>query len=131
MDQYDTLRAQAVGGWNKTHFLGVLNYFLVHHREMSERFPEDYGKFEKSLVEAAYAGVKQGRPLLPTMERDFSKLDATERKAACWKELMDSYCRVHGTLRVERRAWSDNEYRDFLATIEKLRNALVMTNSHG
>ncbi len=29
VSQYDCLRAQAEGGWNKTQFIGVLNCFFV------------------------------------------------------------------------------------------------------
>lgn len=128
LSQYDFLRAQAEGGWNKTHFLGVLNCFFVQHRELSERFPHDYGKWEEPLVETAFANAKEGRPTPPSRETDFSGLDGMGDKAACWKELLNTYCRIHGFLKVEWRAWNDNEYREFLATIDKLRSSLALTN---
>lgn len=130
LSQYDSLRPQAEEGWNKTQFLGVLNCFIVHHRELSERFPHDYGKWEQFLVERAYVNAKEGRPIPPGTETDFSGVDKTGHKAACWKGLLNTYCRIHGSLNVEWRAWSDNEYLEFLATIEKLRSTLALINLH-
>jgi hypothetical protein len=130
VSQYDCLRAQAEGAWNKTQFIGVLNCFFVHHRELSERFPRDYGKWEQPLVERAYENAKEGRPILPAREMKFSGADEMGNKAACWKELLNTYCRIHGSLKVEWRAWNDNEYREFLATIENLRSALALINLH-
>lgn len=104
VSQYDSFRGQAEGGWNKTHFLGVLNYFLIQHSELSGRFPGDYGNWERPLVEAAYVSTKEGRSFSPAMETDFSRLDETESKAACWKAVLTSYCRIHGSLQVEWRA---------------------------
>ena len=128
--QYDSLRPHAEGEWNKTQFIGVLNCFFVHHRALSERFPHDYGKWEQPLVDRAYLNAKEGRTILPIKEMDFSGVDELESKAACWKELLNTYCRIHGSLKVEWRAWNDNEYREFLATIEKLRTALALIDLH-
>ncbi len=130
VSQYDCLRAQAEGGWNKTQFIGVLNCFFVHHRELSERFPHDYGKWEQPLVERAHENAKEGRPIPPARETEFSGADEMGNNAACWKELLNTYCRIHGSLKVEWRAWNDNEYREFLATIEKLRSALALIILH-
>jgi hypothetical protein len=129
LSQYDSLRAHAEGGWNKIHFLGILNSFLAQHSRLSERFPGDYGKWERPLVEAAYVSKKEGRSISPAMETDFSRLDETESKAACWKELLASYCRIHGSLQVEWRAWNDNEYREFVAIIDQLRSAVTQVKS--
>jgi len=94
------------------------------------RCPVLYGKWEKPLVEAAYVNAKEGRPHPPAKETDFSRLDETESKVACWKELLNSYCRIHGSLQVEWRAWNDNDYREFFATIDKLRSTLTLANAH-
>jgi hypothetical protein len=130
LSQYDSLRLQAEGGWNKTQFLGVLNCFIIHHRELSERFPHDYGKWELPLVERAHVIAKEGRPIPPVRGTDFLGADEMGNKTACWKELLNTYCRIHGSLKVEWRAWKDNEYQEFLATIEKLRSTLALINLH-
>ena len=124
MYEYDSLRIQSEGYWNRTHNQGILNFFLDQHRELSERFPSDYGKWENPLVEAAYTNAKEGKPFPPTMKTDLSRLDETEHKAASWNELLNTYCRIRGSLRVEWRPWHDPEYREFLATIDKLRGEL-------
>jgi hypothetical protein len=130
LSQYDSLRPQGEGGWNKTQFIGVLNCFFVRHRELSERFPYDYGKWEQPLVERAYEDAKEGRPIPSVKETDFSSVDEMENKAVCWKELLTTYCRIHGSLKVEWRSWNDYEYWEFITTIEKLRNALALINPH-
>lgn len=128
LSQYDSLRALAEEGWSKTRFIGVLNSFVVRHRKLSEQYPHDYGKWEGPLVESAYLNAKEGRPIPPGRETDFLGGDEVENKAACWKELLNTYCQIHGSLKVEWRAWNDIEYREFLATIDKLQSALALNH---
>ena len=50
------------------------------------------------------------------------------KESSLLEELLNTYCRIHGSLKVEWRTWNDNEYREFLATIDQLRSALALIN---
>jgi hypothetical protein len=103
----------------------LLDHFLVCHDELKRSFPREYGRSEEILVETAMANAKAGKQKEPRpIELDLSILSETEKRAACWREMLTTYCRIHGRLKAEWAPWAEKDYQEFLTTMRKLRDLL-------
>lgn len=121
VEHYSEAQAKNQGVWNKTSHLGLLNFFLDRHNELRETLPKEYQKLENAMVEAAVARAREGQFAQPApVELDLSMLEEVEKKAACWREILATYCRIHGRLKVEWMPWGEKDYQEFLGTVAKL-----------
>jgi hypothetical protein len=126
---YEHIAASNRGVWNKTNHLGLLDFFLDRHNELKQQLPAEYGKSEQALVEAALARARESERLAPMpVELDLTMLTETEQKAACWRELLATYCRIHGRLKKEWMPWAEEDYREFLEVVSKLRELETLKN---
>jgi hypothetical protein len=132
VEHYEEIRAKNLDSWNKTNHLVLLDFFLDRHSELQRTLPREYGRLEGAMVEAAMAKAKEGESKLKEPQRvelDLSMLNKTQQQAACWRELLATYCRIHGRLKVEWIAWADRDYREFVETVSRLREILNSTSA--
>jgi hypothetical protein len=121
VENYQETNAKNGGFWNKTNHLGLLNLFLERHNALRRTLPREYQRLEEAMVDAAVAKAKDGHLGAPMpVELDLSMLSEVEKQAACWRELVATYCRIHGRLKVDWVAWSEKDYRELVDTVGRL-----------
>lgn len=107
--------------WNRTNSLDILNMFLRIQERLTKSLPGEYAQLERNQVAEAASRFRSDQPAaLENEALDLKAFSDPQRSAACWKQVLGSYCRIHGRLRVELQAWNEAEYKEFESTIWNL-----------
>jgi hypothetical protein len=118
---YRTARERQGMLWNRTNSLDILNFFIDQHGRLIESFGYDYLQLERSMVTQAAKQYEARLPFDPLPEHEIQIANSdTQRNLACWRVALATYCRIHGRLKVELRAWNQSDYDEFESTIHRL-----------
>jgi hypothetical protein len=120
-NHYNEVRAKQGFLWNRVNSIDILNTFLSLHGKLASKFYSEYVQLEKIRVQEAVVRYQNGQPqLVEEIPADVVGLPESQKHAICWKQVLASYCDVHGRLKVELRAWNQDDYRQFESTISNL-----------
>jgi hypothetical protein len=107
--------------WNQTNSLDILNCFIDQDIKLIDLFGDDYYQLGKGMVEESAKRFKTGLSLSSFSEQEIlNSSSAMQKNAACWREMMACYSRIHGRLRVELRAWNQGDYAEFESAINRM-----------
>ena len=120
-NHYNEVRAKQGLLWNRVNSIDILNTFLALHGKLASRFHSGYLQLEKIRVQEAMVRYQNGQPqLAEEIPPDLAGLPESRKHAICWKLVLACYCEIHGRLKVELRAWNQDDYRQFESIISNL-----------
>ncbi|HVN82425.1 MAG TPA: hypothetical protein VMW38_25795 [Terriglobia bacterium] len=120
-NHYNEVRAKQGLLWNRVNSIDILNTFLALHGKLASKFNSEYAQLEKIRVQDAMVRYQNGQPqLAEEIPTDLAELPESQNHAICWEQVLASYCDIHGRLKVELRAWNQDDYRQFESIISNL-----------
>jgi hypothetical protein len=120
-NHYNEVRAKQGFLWNRVNSIDMLNTFLSIHGKLASRFYSGYVQLEKKRVQEAVVRYQNSQPpLVEEIPTDLAGLPESQKHATCWKRVLASYCDIHGRLKVELRAWNQDDYGQFESVISNL-----------
>ena len=118
---HNEVRAKQGLLWNRINSIDLLNTFLSLHGKLVSRFYSTYDQLEKVRVQEAMARYQNNQPqLVEEVPPELAGSPESRKNAYCWKRILSSYCEIHGRLKVELRAWNQDDYKQFETTISDL-----------